>query len=431
MVRTTGPTNRQRQQLLTLALLATDAPLTLGQLQQKALVSRTTIIKDLKIDEPWLAQQGIELERRPNYGIHGKGSERARRQALTHLLWEETERPDPLIKLTLFDGLKLNLSHASSQPAIINDALELIRKWDTSRTLPLVTEAEAQLGGRFSDDAVLYLALVLAVQAERIQSGHTIEVAADTLNWLRSLELWSIAKRMTSQLGWYWPAKWSDHEVAWAGMHLLAAPRNEGWPSDSSISSAYVPLVDDMLQHIAALYGIPRLSRDQTLRDGIVNHIVPACLRQQFDLSMAPVLPHVVLSSDYASETAAIERLLPLIQNRTGITLPEREANSLALLMRAAYIRECQDTERHVIVVCPSGMATAQLLVARLKVYFPRFGSYRVVSLRELGKEPLAPQQLIITTIPLSEELRKRATVIQVHPLLLPTDVEQITRALA
>ena len=431
MVRTIALTNRQRQQLLTLALLATDSPLTLGQLQQKALVSRTTIIKDLKIDETWLMRHGIALERKPNFGIHGKGAERARRQAIAHLLWEEMDKSDALIQLTLFEGLKLNFANESAQPTIINDTLALIRQWDTHRTLPLVAEAEALLGGRFSDDAVLYLALVLAVQAERIQSGHKIEIDSNTLRWLKSLEIWAITARMAARLGWYWPAKWSDDEVSWTCMHLLAAPRNEGWPGDSSIGSAYAPLVDDMLQHIAAMYGIPRLSRDQTLRDGIVNHIVPACLRQRFALSMGPVVPHVTLSPDYARETEAINRLLPLIRDRTGIDLPEREANCLALLMRAAYIRECQQTEQHVIVVCPSGMATAQLLVARLKVYFPRFGSYRVVSLRELSKEPLAARQLIIATIPLSEDIRKRATVIQVHPLLLPTDVERITRALA
>jgi mannitol operon transcriptional antiterminator len=76
-------------------------------------------------------------------------------------------------------------------------------------------------------------------------------------------------------------------------------------------------------------------------------------------------------------------------------------------------------------------MATAQLLVARMRAYFPRLGSYRVVSLRELGNAVIPGAHLIITTIPLPAKINEQTPVIQVHPLLLPQDVAKITQWLA
>ena len=115
-----------------------------------------------------------------------------------------------------------------------------------------------------------------------------------------------------------------------------------------------------------------------------------------------------------------------------GVTLPESGSNDIALMLRAAYIRERPNRLEEVIVVCPSGMATAQLLVARLKARFPRIGDFRVVSLRDIDRENPKSVQLAITTVPLPTASAERMdNVIQVHPLLLPEDVEKITNWLA
>ena len=186
-----------------------------------------------------------------------------------------------------------------------------------------------------------------------------------------------------------------------------------------------------MMQLVAETFDIAGLSQDQTLREGIVNHVIPACLRQRFGLPMLPVVHNVALGADEGTEEPAARRLAALIHARIGVVLPENEINGLRMLLRAAYIRERQDYVRNVIVVCPSGMATAQLLVARLKAHFPRLGTYRVISLRELGREETEAANLIITTVPLPAVIKDRTSVIQVHPLLLPQDIQNITQWLA
>jgi len=76
-------------------------------------------------------------------------------------------------------------------------------------------------------------------------------------------------------------------------------------------------------------------------------------------------------------------------------------------------------------------MASAQLLVARLRARFPRLGDPEVLSVRELTRRRLDTADLVITTIPLPPELHDSQKVIQVHHLLFPEDVEAITAWLA
>ena len=76
-------------------------------------------------------------------------------------------------------------------------------------------------------------------------------------------------------------------------------------------------------------------------------------------------------------------------------------------------------------------MATVQLMVARLKARFPHLGRLQVVSMRQLTPEMIAKAQLVVTTVPLPEYGDGDGKIIEVHPLLLPEDVERITHFLA
>lgn len=422
---------KQRQQLLLFTLLTSKDPVIIFQLQQQAQVSRTTIIKDLDCVESWLNQHGLRIERKPNFGIQIDGAESAKRQALASMIWGDPALGEPLTRLTHVDGLTFELADDRTLLPLVTQAYALMRRWDTRRTAVLVAEAEALFGGRFSDDAVLYLALVFVLQAQRVQAGQTVAVETATLVWLKSLQVWPIAERIAAKLSWLWQASWPETEIAWVAMHLLAAPRNESWPSDPGLGSAYTELVTEMMHRLAVAYDLPALEQDQTLHEGLINDVIPACLRQRFGLPMAPLMNSEPLSQDFAMESAVAQQLVTLIGERMGVSLPESEVNSLGLLLRAAYIRERQDYVRNVIVVCPSGMATAQLIVARMKAYFPRLGSYRVVSLRELRDAAIPAAHLIITTVPLPAGFGGNTRVIQVHPLLLPQDVANITQWLA
>jgi mannitol operon transcriptional antiterminator len=74
-------------------------------------------------------------------------------------------------------------------------------------------------------------------------------------------------------------------------------------------------------------------------------------------------------------ELTLTNRLSDIIIKRTSISLDQDDKNMLVAFLRAAYIRLRPYQFSNVFLVCPSGMATAQLLTARLKTRFPHLAN--------------------------------------------------------
>lgn len=420
-------TTDQRYQLLAFFLLTAAEPCIAYQLQQQLQVSRTTILKDLDEVAEWLPHYDLELTRRPNFGIWVDGDELKRRQALLALLWGHVPFADSPFAISHADSLVFALEDDAHLLPILGVVQQQLAQWDVVRMLSHVTYAEAQLGGRFTDDAVLLLALTLAIQTQRVAAGHVVAVDAALLDWLRPLPVWDLAVDMARRLSWRQVEAWPESEVAALVMSLLTTHRNERWPGDLEIDAVFSDLVEQLLDYIATAYAIPALVNDTSLRDGLLIHIIPACLRQRFGIWLPTTNEIVDLPERYRFEQELALELLEVIAEKTAVSLPPSELRSLVLLLRAAYIREQPANQREVVVVCPSGMATAQLLIARLKTRFPGLGNPRILSLREVNTTTLATADLIVTTVPLRVDVGPKTAVIQVHPLLLPEDIDAIT----
>jgi len=422
----------QRQQLLALFLLTRMEPFILAQLEQISQVSRMTVLKDLDEIDKWLQGRNIRLIRKPHFGIQISGAEHDCRQAMAELLWDETPfSVDPITEITHAEGLKFNLQgDAQLLPLVkyINDFVSSLRM---RRTIGLVAKAEEQLGGRFTDDAVLHLALVFAIMSKRIQSGNHLDVEDKLLASLQSAKMWLIASYVASRLGRETNSIWQPGDVAGIAMEMMATPRNDSFPGELERESDFSALSERLMEHISQAFEISKIKHDRTLQNGLLNNIVPACFRQRFNLWFPEALNNAGLPEKYEREHAVAQEISKLVYEFTGVNLPQSEINNLVVLLRAAYIRNRSYGFDHVIVICPSGMATAQLLVARLHARFPNLNNLEVISLRDLTPNLVSSADLILTTVPLPRQYANHPKVIQVHPLLMPEDIEAITQFLS
>lgn len=419
----------QRQQLFALNLLTANEPLILNWLQHIAAVSRPTVLKDLELLEEWVQNYGMALIRRPNYGFSLKGLELARRQALAALLWGDISFGEPLTKMTYSNGLLFSLADDAPHLPIVQYANKLLGSWNTRTALEWVGYAEAQLGGRFTDETVLHLTLAFSIQAYCVRASYHIEHKTGTLHWLETKKVWPVAVEIFQRM---WPDLQPNGlpaEIAYIAMQLLAGTRNHAWPGDLYIDPPLIELVADLMKEVAKAFKTPELSHDPSLRDGLVAHIIPAVMRQRFGLWAPPSWVEGKLIHEYKLEYTIARELASMVTEQTGVILPTGEIDTLTLLLKAAFIRERPRHSKRVYIVCPSGMATAQLLVARLKPQFPSLEIVGVLSLRELSAERVAGIHFLISTVPLEPPVPD-LPVIQVHPLLLPKDIETITNHL-
>jgi mannitol operon transcriptional antiterminator len=415
----------QRQQLLALDLLLAREPHILYQWQRDAEVSRTTILKDLEQLEAWLTAFGLVLERRPNYGCWLEGAEWQQRQALAALLWGDTPFDDPLLKMTHGQGVVFVLEEDADLLPIVGRANTFVQACDTQHALEEVVRAETELDGRFTDEALLQVALALAIQIQRIGAGRLIAISESQMTWLQQQPIWHVAKRVGATLNV--PHPLPTPEIAAIAMQLLAGTREAQWTNGVEIESSFHALINEIITRIVAAYQLPDLARDIALRSGLTAQIIPAIMRTRFGLWKPPAPAGEVIPAKYAFEQQVVQKLATVIAAQTGVILPDSELHDLIFLLRAAFIRARPLQPHRILVVCPSGMAMSQLLLARLKARFPTLGEFELRSLRELRDEVVTSANLIITTVPLSRPIPKHVQVIQVHPMLTPPDIQAIT----
>ncbi|HEY3310346.1 MAG TPA: HTH domain-containing protein [Anaerolineales bacterium] len=421
----------QRQQLLALFLLTKSDPFILSQLEQIMLVSRMTISKDLDEIEAWFSGQQIELTRKPHFGVQVNCAEPVRQQALAKVIWGETLfSKDPVAALTHADGLVFHLKGDARLLPVLEYVNTFLLQINIRRTIGLVAKAEELLGGRFTDDAVLNLALIFAIMANRVQGAHHLETDEQLVAKLQGMPIWPVATFIAQRLGRDSNSIWKPVDIAGIAMELLAAQRNEILPGELTNNHEFAVELERLMDYISQSFQISKMKYDQTLFNGLLNNIIPACFRQRFNLWFPDSLRKVELPEEAEREYGIAEGIARIVNEQTGVTLGENDLNILVMLLRAAYIRNRSYLE-HVIIVCPSGMATAQLLMARLNARFPYLTSLEVVSLRDLTSALVLSADLILTTVPLPRQFGSNPKVIQVHPLLMPEDIEAITRFLS
>ena len=422
----------QRQQLLALFLLTQTEPVILAQLEQISHVSRMTILKDLDEIEAWLEEQEIRLIRKPHFGILVNGLEHNCQQTLAKLLWAEAVfSHDPVTSISHSEGLTFNLQDDAQLLPLVEYVSAFLSSLHLRWAISLVAKAEEQLGGRFTDDAVLHLALIFAIRANRVKGGHHLVTNDQLLTSLKSTKMWPVATYVAIRLGRESNSTWKPADMAGITMEMMAAPRNDTFPGELERESDFSALSERLMEHISQSFGISKLKHDRTLQNGLLNNIVPACFRQRYNLWFPVALNNAGLPEKYAQENSVAKEISILVREYTGVELPQSEVNNLVVLLRAAFIRNRAYRFDRVFVICPSGMATAQLLVARLHARFPNLSNLEVISLRDLSPNLVSSADLILTTVPLPRQYANHEKVIQVHPLLMPEDIEAITQFLS
>lgn len=417
----------QRQQLLAFQLLTGCGPQILSQFQTDLAVARATVLKDLEAIEPWLGQFQLTIARRQHRGFWLDGAELARRQALAALLAGDVPFDRPLMALRQSQGPTFALAHDARLLPIAGAVNELLAELELPLAHWSVGRAEAALGGRFAEEAVGELALALAIQIQRVRRGWTVTWDDETLAWIRSQAPWPVAEELGAQLWPTLPRPELEAENAALAVQLLARPRDEPWRSDLAGDRTFRGLIEQQLGRIAAAYATPALAHDQLLRDGLEALLLPACVRRRFGLWM-PRRTIALQGERQSLERELAARIAAEVAAATGMELPHDAEEELALLLRAAAVRARPERSRHIIVVCPSGMATTQLLVARLRTRLPRLGTFEVVPMRALSAERVAEADLIISTVPLSLPEDLRIPVVQVHPMLKSEDITALSQ---
>ncbi len=407
-----APEERER---LVLAHVLWTAPATtsVDELQQVLEVSKASARRDLQRVEPWLERRGLPLVRRPGVGVAVVGTELGIRQAMVQLILEAV--PADVLDDLCRGGYAASTLARVRLPTGIREQL---------RTLPLQRCAKLVAASPISwtvaqGNSELVFAIYLAVTAARLTDDKTIAMETGQQRSLMDHPVSATAQGIALAFSESLDLQVAEEEVAGITEYLLGlATLSSDLNQDDALDRG---LLDELLA-IASEELYPTVGDDAELRRGLALHLERLTVRLRYGLPVHnPLLREV--AERYPRIHAAAHKLGDAISAHLGEDIAEDEVGFITMYLSGAIERARLAPSRRALVVCPSGMATAWVLVSRIQAEFPQLEIVSVVAARGFEEREMDDIDLVISTVELPD---MGVPIVVVSPLLTAENVRRI-----
>ena len=192
-------------------------------------------------------------------------------------------------------------------------------------------------------------------------------------------------------------------EIGYISLHILGSKMQQGFTIDHSedIIDSSDDFVRDLAKEIIHLVGVVLsvdLQDDQQLLTGLILHLRPTINRLKYGLRLKnPLLNEIKLK--YPSVFGAAWSSSVLFEKYYGIKVTEEEVAYLAMHFGAALERK--KTLTRAVIVCSSGIGTAQLAAVRLEQSISDLKIVEITSYHDVSRIQTLDYDIIISTIPL------------------------------
>ena len=411
-----SPRDRAR---IVLALLLWSAPtiVSLDWIAEELHISKGSARRDLRSCEKWLEERGLAVVRRSGLGVSVVGSERRLRQVMVQLFVESVPQE-------VFDGIQNNKPEADYlvQVRVPAGIRGLISGLPLAVCRDLVSAIHFNIRG-MPENSETVLGLYLAVTSARIGLGYSIDLDVGQQRSLIDHPVSDTARSICEGLSDGTGVDMGEEEVAGVTEYLLGI--DALGVVDQRLDLSFDQVVLESLLRIAADRLHPLLLDDAELRLGLSNHLGRLEVRLKYGLPVHnPLLAEVVERYPEVHEVAMA--MASALSAQMDLAIVEDEVGFMTMYLLGALGRARQGPRKKALVVCPSGMATVWVLVARLQVEFPELELVQVLSLEDLRAETRDTEfDLIISTVAI--DYGDSPTFV-VSPLLTATDVKQLAR---
>ena len=407
----------ERQHLLLDALLWNHPnTIALDRLNEDLEVSKTSARRDLRRCEPWLERMGLPIVRKSGKGIALLGSEQRVRRALVQLFLEAVPADvlDELLNNPFEDASLIQVR----VPAGLQDRFGSLSIYECAQGL-----AQSPLRERLgSGNSELVYTLYLAITEARVAQDQGIDLEPGQYRSLIDHPASKTVRGLATTLTSLGRPELNDHEIAGLTEYLLGFDALKEAPTNSEDTEA---LVDQILA-VATERLHQALVGDALLRRSLSAHFARLSVRLSYGL---PV--HNPLAAEVAERYPDVQEVVaevgPIIEAHFGGVMNEDELGFVTMYICGAMERANLRPRRRAMVVCPSGMATAWVLVSRLQAEFPELSLVQVLSAVEYEQQDTSDFNIVISTVSVPEI---DAPVIVVNPLLSSSDVQRLASML-
>lgn len=406
-------TKEERITFIFIQLIKAEGYITMTDLAEELYISRGTIESDLIIVERLLRQERFILERRKGYGIRLTVTEDEKRRLtslLIHNFWGENWH------------LSKDAEKARQAFEIIPEEVQSLFSEDSLKKIIKIVKAFSESKQfKFTDYAFQSIVIHLAIAVERIKQGEYIHDEAK--HFLSSDDTDSIekahylAKMIEDELAIIIP----ESEISYITIHLAAASDHLLTPNKQTDTTDTIKRLRGIIkQHFT------HSSYDGQLIEGLMTHIQSAINRLTYGFSIKnPYVESIKFNFTHAFEEAV--RFKAIIEKEYFVMIDDDETAYIALHFEAFYER-LPSAKKGIsaVLVCSTGLGSAQLLAARIRKYFPDIDIKAIYSLQEAMDKDIT-SDVVISTIYL--EFMDMPTIV-VSPMMTREDIKIMEQSL-
>ena len=392
----------ERKHYILNLLLLESQKIDVETLSEQLFISSSQLNKDIAEIKSQLQSYELTLKRSHSL-IYVDGEEKAKRHFIMSYFFHEES---------------INFLHHLSY---FNQTCEAI-SFDTLTIIILDECREANI--KLSDVMIQNIVLHLSLSIKRLQSGLSIQNLDLPLSTDSTLE-YQVAKRIIARIesiiGFHFPKE----EQMYLTLHLMSKSNLIQNNLDEELGGSLANLLAKIQQET----GYP-FWHDEQLKNGLIQHLKPMLVRLQQNIKLEnPLIDEI--KNQYGEVFRLVKHYFNQLPNLNNYDVNDDEWGYLALHFLASLEKLKNDQKAKVLIICATGLGSAQLLKNRVESEFDE--RVKIVATRgyyEIEPAMLNDIDFIISSVDLSSKVFK-VPVFHVSVFFCEEDVQAIRRYLS
>ena len=399
-----SPLDRKIQ--ITKMLLIEEKVLSFQGLSELFFVSKSSIAADLEKIQSELNGYSVKIKG-DQKGTYITGTESQIQYSLklfNEELFKKSKVENNLLGIDRFGDL-LTQYYPSE---IVNTSLSVVKKVESKSAKPF---AEHYLTTLFNT------IIVLCYRASK-KKHHSEVINSLIFDEVNNLKTYLMAKEILDEIQHELSITFTTEDTIYLNQYLIAIGIETSY-HPASITEEYLYLVEEIIRKMSSVLKVD-FSNDQKLFEGLVSHIIPMIYRLRAGITVKnPLLNEI--KDEYSVMLGVSWFVTAVIEETFKVNLTEDEVAFIMVHFQAALERN--SSYKKVLIVCPNGIGTSELIANKVKHVLPALCVIEVVPIDKLYQMNIDSVDFIISAIPIRNTTKP---VIYVSPLVTSTDIKNI-----
>jgi len=336
---------KQRLEILLFYLLQGNGYQTVNQLEEKLALSRSTILKELKLVEKELLQFKLKLERKAHYGLLITGSEQDYRKAFSKYVLSSTYYLEP-----------------------IREYKNFIENFNSKELRAVLAGGIAKNKVQMSDVAFKNILMHLKILIFRTKQKNFITNEAFPIEGIAKAYV-AVATHVMTWIESQYKLTFPKSEIQFLALHLSAKTMV------TTINSREKKKLTGELKWILERLDqefLTNFQKDLELQEALLLHLLSLLKRLYFNLQLENPLVEEIYTK-YRNIFIVSYRFAEFIEKKYKLTLSRDEVGYLALHFATLFERyrnQQLKKIKRIVVICTTGGGSAHLLRLKLENTF-------------------------------------------------------------